>query len=502
MKFDCIFDDVYYRDFNIDEFHAIYNDFYKGKKKYRQIHYLFKYLDTLKCKFMVIENDYTDKYYLNDYLHFYGSCHQKYSRRCRRIHFFNKKFDINRLFSLTEDYNSIQKELQDIYLGFSVIRPIEGKNIGRTLLKVYNETNCDEECGNQCVKRNILATNEYKANLCGYNLCIKSLPFQQQDQVVHACATTAIWTVLEKTNRDFNFYTPTPYEIRFAAQSFHSLYRPFPSSGLTIREIISSIRNFGMEVDVGKYTKEKNPTYHTFAAVLYAYLRGGMPVLLSVVLKTQKGVIKGGHAMVVTGYNLIPKQPKTTDCLLTGNRINKLYIHDDALGPFSKYLIKPQSGNTLILSCKDRGSMQVVPDALIIPIYQKIRYPFLKISAYLTAFLDDLTGEQDLRDIIEWDIFITSVNKLKKSYLQNDEFSKLDNSTQRNILTGAFPKYIWRSILLIKNKPVFEVLADATEAQTQFPYFCCFFYNQKFKENLMENWEDHQDKKWLSVVVS
>ncbi|MHA1647256.1 MAG: hypothetical protein ACTSVL_06765 [Promethearchaeota archaeon] len=501
MKFDCIFGDIFSRDFNIDEFHAIYNDFYKGNKKYIQIHYLFDYLDTLECKFIVIENYYTDKYYLNDYLHFYGSCHKEYPRICKRIHFFNKKFDINHLFSLTEDYNSIQTELQDIYLGFSVIRPIDGKSIGRTLLKVYEETNCIEDNGNQCDKRNIIAINEYTANLCGFDLCIKSLPFQQQDKVVHACATTAIWTVLEKTNRDFSFYTPTPYEIRSAAQSFHSLYRPFPSSGLTIREIISSIRNFGMEVNVGKYTEEKKPTYHTFAAILYAYLRGGMPVLLSVVLKTKKGVSYAGHAMVATGYNLVPNQPKHSKCLLTGNRINKLYIHDDALGPFSKYLIKPQSGNTLILSCKDRGDNQVVPDALIIPIYQKIRYPFLKISEYLTPFLDNLSGGQDLRDIIEWDIFITSVNKLKKSYLQSSNFSKLDDSIRKNILKGAFPKYIWRSILLIKNIPVFEVLADATEAQTQSPYFCCFFYDLELKKNLVEDWKDHKDEKWLSILI-
>ena len=293
MTFSNIFQNTYHFEFNKDNLINIF-EIDKGYE-YAQIDYLFKYLDEIDCKFMVVENYYVDKCYLDDYLHFYANCHQFYTRTCRRVHFFTEIFNLEILFTDIKKSKSLKKNLQSKYLGFTVIRPIPEMRVGRTLLKVYRDTNL-------------------------LDLIVKSVPFQEQDSVIHACATTAIWTVLEHSTHKFQYYSPTPYEIRTSAPNF-SNHRPIPTSGLTVLEIIGAIRYFGMEIEIGDYHYNK-PKYCTFSSFLYAYLRGGIPVLLSVDLYESDETPIGGHALAVLGYHLKTNQPEGAKYFLTGNKID------------------------------------------------------------------------------------------------------------------------------------------------------------------------------------
>ncbi len=53
----------------------------------------------ISCKSIVKENMYVDKYYLDDYVHFYASCHRTYSKLCQRLHFFKTNVNHDDLFS-------------------------------------------------------------------------------------------------------------------------------------------------------------------------------------------------------------------------------------------------------------------------------------------------------------------------------------------------------------------------------------------------------------------
>lgn len=104
--------------------------------------YLFKYLNDLKAKTYVIENEYIDKDYLIDYSNFYARSFDVKEKFTLRLHFFSAYFpkeDIKQV--LIECDDKILEKLNDRYLGFIVIKPIPDSNgnpiIGRTILKTY-----------------------------------------------------------------------------------------------------------------------------------------------------------------------------------------------------------------------------------------------------------------------------------------------------------------------------------------------------------------------------
>jgi len=514
MTFKSVFEDTpFFFDFTKENLISIYKISDEILPIYAQLNYLYKYLLKMNCKFIIVEKNYTDKYYLDDFLHFYANCHSPYEKKCQRIHFFKEKLDINLFLKVNKSKESYE-EIQSNYLGFTVIRPVPDMLIGRTLLSVYPNTNVLEENANSNSNRNILAIHNYLSNLCGFDLKITSLPFQEQDNVVHACATTAIWIVLEQSTYIFNYYSPTPYEIKISAPSYSNT-RPIPTSGLTVLEIIGAIRNFGMEVEIGEYEQVK-PHYHTFSSFLYAFLRGGIPILLSVDIRDADHEIIGSHALAVLGYKLSPKQPDNANHLLTGNRINKLYIHDDNFGPFTSYTISEQDDKSLILKCEDRKTLDgrydiIIPDAVIVPIYHKIRYPYIEIIGRLSELLDQLiilgvflktkTLLDEYKDILEWDIYITSVNKLKVTYRKDKYFRFVSKNIQKKILTGSFPRFIWRCRLIYNKIPVLEVLGDATEAKTQFPFFCSFCYTKKYKSVLEKIFQELDMDDWKKSLI-
>ena len=60
-----------------------------------QIEYLKGYLEDpeIDCKTVMIEYDYIDRDYIEDYAFYYSRCFREVSRKCVRFHFFSNRFD-------------------------------------------------------------------------------------------------------------------------------------------------------------------------------------------------------------------------------------------------------------------------------------------------------------------------------------------------------------------------------------------------------------------------
>ena len=58
----------------------------------RHLTYLSKYLAKLNPQTIVIENEYIDRHYMEDYVEYYARCFHQHSRTCSRIHFFKNTF--------------------------------------------------------------------------------------------------------------------------------------------------------------------------------------------------------------------------------------------------------------------------------------------------------------------------------------------------------------------------------------------------------------------------
>ena len=169
--------------------------------------YLSCYLSSseIDAKTIVIEEDYISKDYLHDYSAYYALCFEQYPKVCKRVHFFKRTFTEEEFNDVLLQKKESNQEFWDDYLGFVVVKPIPQKIIGFTLLKTY-ENGLDSD-------RMFFGTREYDIHIFGNELNLNSLSFQEQDSIVAACATTAIWSMLHKASRNPNSVLKTPYQI-------------------------------------------------------------------------------------------------------------------------------------------------------------------------------------------------------------------------------------------------------------------------------------------------
>jgi hypothetical protein len=97
-------------------------------------------VDGLFAKTIIIESDYISKDYLHDYATYYAFCFENYPKFCKRVHFFSNEFTLDYFQSVLIDVDNANTDFWSSYLGFIVVKPIPTKNIGYTVLKMYDST--------------------------------------------------------------------------------------------------------------------------------------------------------------------------------------------------------------------------------------------------------------------------------------------------------------------------------------------------------------------------
>lgn len=437
-------------EFTFDNFHkACEHDLrplesLEGKRK---LEYLFDYLDHLGCQSILVEPTYVDRDYLDDYSAYYVKCFPEYERFCTRLHYFDKDFSNDEFDSfLTREGNLTNEELQDTYLGFSVLKPLPDAFLGRTCVTTY-----PADGG----RRQFPMTRRYAAHLAGCELEIESLAFQEQDTVIAACATSAIWSALHKAAKLFGTATPTPAEIT-AIGAERARGRGLPSVGLTIGGMCHAIKGVDLEVEL-----REGPKIQTdIRELVYGYGEMGIPSILVIDLVDQNDqkVHLDSHALTVGGYSLGNNDPQEP---LAAYSIDKLYVHDDQHGPFSRSEVKnPRKIGTKF---EDNGnSLDGSVIAIIIPIYHKIRIKYeearvevARLSALLKALDIDL----------HWDLKLTTVPRFHASIADD---SSVDPDTRRMVYTKPWPRFIWRARGFYDGAPAMELLMDATDIQRSF----------------------------------
>lgn len=88
--------------------------------------YLEEYFTYIDARTIVLETDYTDRDFLEDFAGYYVRCFKDYPRRCARLHFFDIAFDETDFSTLlaAEATSLTTEQLQSAYLGFLVIKPL------------------------------------------------------------------------------------------------------------------------------------------------------------------------------------------------------------------------------------------------------------------------------------------------------------------------------------------------------------------------------------------
>ena len=299
-----------------------------------QMKYMGVYLKTLGCRTIVHERHYIDRHYIEDFALFYARSLRNYPNFCQRLHFFSAAFDGEQWCHLVGraskgDRVVIEQELATEYLGFMVIKPLPGSPIGRTVLKTFGP---NAEGGAQ---RTFATIRPYPVNLAGLSLSVDGLAFQQQDQGVSACATTALWSALQCTARMEDLASPTPAAITEAASRYVLTGgRALPSEGLDFHQLCEAVRASGL---APVFLSSVSPSVDKVH--LATYLQSGLPVLLGIE-PFGEGV---GHALCGVGLRLGDVDPRTNPevgYVDGATAVEGIYVHDDRLGPYASAELK------------------------------------------------------------------------------------------------------------------------------------------------------------------
>lgn len=407
-----------------------------------QVKYIYNYLNSLGAVTILLEPRYTDRDFLEDYSRYYVKRFQNDGQVCGRLHFFSCPVDHNSLDNLMlgSDSSLTREHLQEHYLGFVVIKPLSKTFIGKTCLRVGG----DQGEGPGTKKK---ISKLYDVNLFGVDLHVASIAFQEQDKVVAACATTAIWTALHALpDRDVK-QIPSCSEITIAALNYvDGSSNGFPNKELSHKQIQRSLDVEGLRYHSTTLTKQ---TRDWFQSLVSAHTDSGLPLILAGTvygppsiemddeelgaeiraLMAEEGLIapegeqpdapaaatdqaaqvgeddltslclKGGHAITVVGYDFREGR-------------QWLYVHDDRLGPYARAelidaqsFLDAQAANGCPASASIQASLRprwalafshrnedgtwlppheiLVPDLSIVPADKKARLPFQ--YAYGTA---------------------------------------------------------------------------------------------------------------------
>lgn len=419
--------------------------------------YLYRYLSDIETKTYLCEANYIDKDYIIDFSKFYARSFEDITRTTTRYHFFENEFTQEEFVGAIESNDEeFITNIKDFYLGFVVEKPIEDVNrhhiIGRTLLKTY------EKHDNGEVREYL--RHFYPASLFGIPLKVETLPFQQKDNAVSACATVACWTSLFPLMNLFGVPTLSPSEITELSTFFPSDARNYPSEGLTLYQIKQYFNSLGLETefidpdDSRLELIELNPDDDIVAIAVRAYIELGLPIIAACHVAVG-GVTTDYHAIVISGYRH------------NHGKIVELYAHDDNIGPYH-YIRPDETGNFLSWREYDDedGEKEYQVDRLLIPVYPKLRLSFAKIFPvyiqYKHSTFQMIKGGNFPEDTIT-ELFLTSIQQYKEFLIEEDFKDKF------KLLTQRMPRFLW-IIRITNHERVFkDYIFDGTSVFARKP---------------------------------
>jgi hypothetical protein len=508
-------------------------------KEKSHVRFLQDYLgkDGLDAKFLVVEKDYINKDYLIDYSTYYSTCFASYPKTGSRLHFFSTDIDLEGFKSqfynsIIEGVNSHEKHKefwQKNYLGYIVLKPIPNLFIGFTLLKHYNYSS-DNKCYEK--DRNFWGIKSYKKHIFGNEVVIDSLAFQEQDQNVAACATIAIWSMLQIAAEDYYVVLQSPSEItRNSDIVAYKGNRLLPNKGLSILQMSQAITKNNLVTEVRERTDyEGDSTFNLYIKkLIHAYSNLRIPPILIINLSPPKDRGKDrikadyiedegdfdGHAIAVNGYKMRPLQlVKRRNSLLSkksklfiregiiwkADLIEKMYVHDDQWGPFSRMIFSGKEKIKTNWELTTENKTLSRTEALVVTVYPKVRIPYDDIESkvirlnefFIEHIKDEIIGE------FVWDIQLYYSENFK-TFIQSsellDDSDSYDRELQFKLLTKSFPKYIWVATLQIDEQVVLHFIYDATGLSGSNIILTIFGYFPHFTILFKEALEKHQSNK-------
>lgn len=451
-----------------------------------------------KAKTLLIEEEHVDRHYLEEYSAYYSTLLHAPRSRTVRIHFFDESFAEPALDEwIAEaisngDAERLLARLSPHYLGFTTIRPIPDAPIGRTVLRPY----ADEP--SRCYRP---AEINNSVHVLGVTLRVEGLPFQQQEQAVGACATTALWCALASATRATGERAPTPFSVTSAATRHYTEVRPFPATdGLNAAQIIAAIRESGFS----PYVLKPGSKPSSFLLSLKTYVASGIPAIL---LLDEEG--SGNHAVTVCGFREDDNRAAQIAVQMPGgvtlrsSGLSRLYVHDDREGPYLRMV--PSVVDTEVRLHRFPYS-KPSPDACganiwyaFFPLYPKLRLTARELAG-IAADVDPLL--KHALGVRYAECRIEMFFRMNGAYLAELYTLGLDPDRLRPFLKESrFSRYVGVIRYFVGEDLVADVVCDTTDISRTEPRSGEVIGVAAYATNLRAGFEDFCTRRNLSRAV-
>lgn len=250
---------------------------------------------------VVVEYRYIDADWRNEHAHFYGGTFRRYPSVTHRLHFFAAP--------VSSDFGELG-ELADLYRGYSVMRPLPGTPVGRTMIQAPPAMAASNS-----------TTAAETVNLFGHALEVTAMPFISQDAQYLRCAHASIWMVLRHASLRYGVPKRLPADVREAAAGGFVVGRQLPSDGLSASQMLNALDRLGLPTGMLEPIPDPGPGQvpapgsATLYGVACRYVNSQLPPI----------VVSDVHAWVVVGWS---REASGGHAHLT------LWRHDDARGPY------------------------------------------------------------------------------------------------------------------------------------------------------------------------
>jgi hypothetical protein len=434
-----------------------------------QVDYLRDYLCRgLRTQTLLIEENHVDRHYLEEYGGYYSTKLRPPLPRTVRIHFFEKAFGATDLDAWIEEARTagrvtlLEEHLGPQYIGFSTIRPIPDAPIGRTVLRPYDGK------PSRCYRP---AAVDTRVHLLGATLSVRGLPFQQQEQAVGACATTALWCALASAARATGQRAPTPFSITVAAKRHFIEGRTFPAiEGLAVSHLSAAIREAGFS----PYRIRPGADPQSFLLSVKTYVASGIPAILVVA----HDKLDDGHAMTVCGFREDDLDYPAPDLGVTigpitlkSRGLTRLYIHDDREGPYVRMAIAIDADSVKVARVP-YGTSSVQPPLesvwyALFPLYPKLRLTareLVTIAAQEGSFVRFALGERAAECRVE------TYFRLNGDYLSELYGLEIDAARLARFVKAArFSRYVGVIRYLVGDALIADLVVDTTDIARAHP---------------------------------
>jgi hypothetical protein len=231
---------------------------------------------------IIIEPHYVCKDHRNLFSNFYSKKLNSGSANAARFHFFSEK-------GITPDsFFSHPTAYQNEYIGFSVIRPVAQRCLGRTVIDPH-------KVGRRFEDGFYSLRTPYPVNINGRGLRVAGYPYVSQDTDATVCAHATLWGVCRYFSQRHPAYAEIlPYDlVRLTATT---MGRVVPYRGMTYSDYSKILSDFGCHplVLLMKESETETELNDQSFRDVYSYVESGIPVLASF----------GGHVGALVGHTL------------------------------------------------------------------------------------------------------------------------------------------------------------------------------------------------------